>query len=425
MEIQFKRFSMPKNASMFKEYQDATYSAGPDYAIPYFEFSEDQDEFRCALADGATDTVFSKRWAELLMSGYAINEWSEKSISSQSLAGLRERWESHVAVKELPWYTLEKAKRGAAAALVSLRISDVGRRWSGVAIGDSCLFHIRNRTVIARLPEFSASDFSNVVSLVSTNNESIDDDFEQLKHLRDKDNWLPGDRFYLMSDALASWFIKKIEDGKQFQAITLLGRFDTQLEFERFVTAERKKVSSSGARALPDDDTTLIVVEVHGSRVATARKERSQLAFEPTKIQSTRKARISPTWLMVALICFTLLACTGAAAIYGYRILNKYVNQTATINSDSELTKNKQHSKSGNEKGQSKFEATNNDVDSTRQESSQVGPRPPVIKTGTGEQPMSAAPKRAQIKSARNSKTGAHQKNTETSKNSIGVKFTR
>ncbi|MBX9691271.1 MAG: hypothetical protein K2Z81_02735, partial [Cyanobacteria bacterium] len=345
MEILFKRFSLPKKASTFMEYQDATYPQGRDYSEPCIESHRSDDEFRCALADGATDAVFSKHWAELLVAGYAANEWSEGTMSPASLAGIKDRWHSHVAVKELPWYTMEKAKLGAAAALVTLRISAVGRRWSGVAIGDSCLFHIRNGAVITRFPEMTASEFSNICELLSSSKEATS---LELVRRHENDSWLPGDCFYMMSDALACWFTRQLEEGKHRRAISSLAKIKSQAEFERFASEERERTLETGSRSLHDDDTTLIIVEIKdGARSGGARLE-TEPEQELVLAESVKKRRRLPVILttemhpivpILVTACFTALLVVATLSLSGW--LQKPIHRTADRNKGAVVTTEK------------------------------------------------------------------------------------
>ncbi len=357
MEILFKRFSLHKKASTFVEYQDATFPQGRDYSEPWIESYQSDDEFRCALADGATDAVFSKHWAELLVAGYAANEWTESTISSASLACIKERWHSHVAVKELPWYTLEKAKLGAAAALVTLRISAEGRRWSGVAIGDSCLFHIRNGAVITRFPEMSTSDFSNICELLSSSKDA--NNLELVRRVHENDSWLPGDYFYLMSDALACWFTRQLEEGKQRQAISLVSRMKSQEGFHRFVSAERERLLESGSKSLHDDDTTLIIVGIMDGAPVPRNKIVPQL--EPTRFTRPWRIPVEMDSNMRTMVLVMVTACTTALIVLGTLTVSGWIhnptkNLTKTDTQSNQPGVSKR--KSVNDQSKSKSKAT-------------------------------------------------------------------
>ncbi len=92
MRVSGKLFWLPKNGNSLEEYEDAAYPCDE-------HFETEAIEFKCAVADGATETSFAGLWAKLLVEGY-----SEKT----ALAQLRERWNADVRQKDLPWYAEEK-----------------------------------------------------------------------------------------------------------------------------------------------------------------------------------------------------------------------------------------------------------------------------------------------------------------------------
>jgi hypothetical protein len=71
-----------------------------------------------------------------------------------------------------------------------------------------------------------------------------------------KGGWEDGDIFYLMTDALACWFLmlKKL-DG---DPVSKLNNVQTQADFENLVEYERANIKGDGARMLKNDDVTLL-----------------------------------------------------------------------------------------------------------------------------------------------------------------------
>src|SRR4051812_43359187 len=118
---------LPKQGNTEEEYEDA--------------WAADPSRGRFAVADGASETSFAGRWAQLLTEGFLgaerpldVPEW---------LAGPRRRWAAEVMGLELPWYAEMKREEGAFATLlgVGVRRPRPGRpgRWRAVAVGDSCV----------------------------------------------------------------------------------------------------------------------------------------------------------------------------------------------------------------------------------------------------------------------------------------------
>jgi hypothetical protein len=215
-------FRLPKNGYTLDECEDAF-----DYSV---------DSQRYAIADGATESSFSDRWAQSLVN------WAA-----------------------LPWYCQEKAERGAYAAFVGLEFGAhgsiwekiVGRTlqgeemvWQAFAVGDSCLFQVRDGSLIASFPIQKSDDFTSRPILLAsdeTNNLSA------LKDIQSASGGVkPGDRFFLATDALAKWFLSRLEAGEKPWE-TLLEQ-QTEAQFAALVEQLRK------TQNLRNDDTTLVII---------------------------------------------------------------------------------------------------------------------------------------------------------------------
>jgi hypothetical protein len=120
---------LPKKGNTNEEYEDA--------AFPMESVEVETDSFRCAVADGATETSFSALWAKLLVEGF-VNQ-TPRNESKQ-------KWAEGIATKELPWYAEQKAESGAYAALLGLVLkggTDGGGTWEAEALGDCCMMLVR------------------------------------------------------------------------------------------------------------------------------------------------------------------------------------------------------------------------------------------------------------------------------------------
>jgi hypothetical protein len=78
-----------------------------------------------------------------------------------------------------------------------------------MACGDSCLFQLRSEAVIHAFPISRSEDFSNAPLLLGSHRQSSGLEGVQAAAGR----WQEGDRFYLMTDALAAWFLARCEKG--------------------------------------------------------------------------------------------------------------------------------------------------------------------------------------------------------------------
>ena len=168
------------------------------------------------MSDGATETSFSGVWAKQIARAMFNGQFEGEQLQ-QTLAGLRERWHKIVSRKPMPWYAEEKVRMGAYAALVGLVLNDSSSRredgkWTAIAIGDSCVFHIRGKQTRRLFPMERSESFSNSPELLGSGNLSSATAEPGLLTLQG--TWLKGDAFYLMTDAIACWFLKQVESGR-------------------------------------------------------------------------------------------------------------------------------------------------------------------------------------------------------------------
>jgi hypothetical protein len=210
---------------------------------------------RVAVADGATEALFSGFWAKLLTQAYATGQLTADSFTS-SIAELSLVWEAHARGKQLPWYALEKLSYGGFAALVGVTIfpddeSIESRHWKSFAIGDSCLFQLRDGELITALPLNSPADFNNSPSLISSRADRND----ELILSSDCGTWEPGDQFFLLSDALACWFLKERSESP---GESKLSQVETEQDFSQLIQDLRKTSTDCGSALLKNDDSTMI-----------------------------------------------------------------------------------------------------------------------------------------------------------------------
>lgn len=242
-------FLLPKGGNSDEEYEDACW--------PRTTTEWTDPRLRFAVADGATEASFSKLWAELLVQRYC--EGLLKTDSSQnfalSLQPLQQVWNKQVSAKPLPWYAEEKANSGAFSSLVGLTIyqSKTGIGWHSIAIGDSCLFHVRNGRPIAFFPMEFSKQFNNRPVLISSNSASN----EELTICRKRGTCLPDDAFYLMTDAIAYWTLSEHEllEERPWDILRDLGT-DASPQFDEWVSTLREK------RAMRNDDVTLLRIDI-------------------------------------------------------------------------------------------------------------------------------------------------------------------
>jgi glutathione S-transferase len=229
-----------------------------------------------AVADGATESVASGPWAGILARTYGASRARVVSYDHLARVAARrwQRWQARYIAQVqrqggLPWFVEAGLQRGAFAALVGLTVTEgqrgdaadpagaedvnpVGGRWQALAVGDSCLFQVRGGELLLAFPLSQSATFDSRPALLCSHPAGN-------ARLRERvataaGTWCSGDRFYLMTDALAAWFLRQHEaDSQPWQQIDAL---DDASAFAGWVDALRR----SGA--LRNDDVTLLRLAV-------------------------------------------------------------------------------------------------------------------------------------------------------------------
>ena len=198
MQISSRIFWTPKRGNSVEEYEDAFWPPGP--------LDLDSKLLRFAIADGATETSFARSWAQILTRAYCRDQLSEKKIRKY-LPQFEQEWRESIGKQALPWYAEQKLSHGAFATFLGFTVLDDS--WQSTAIGDSCLFQLRAGRLVTAFPITSSADFNNRPGLLSSNSRNWNDEIGLISQARG--TWQPNDVFYLMTDAIACWFLRAIE----------------------------------------------------------------------------------------------------------------------------------------------------------------------------------------------------------------------
>lgn len=205
--------------------------------------------FRLAVADGATEASFSREWAQALVHAYCAGQFT-----NDTLWQLQQKWQTEVSAKPLPWYAEEKLQMGAYSSLIGLTLhaplEGKSGQWEALAIGDSCLFQIRNEQLDVKWPLANSAEFNNSPILLSTKPESNAGLSEQTL----SGEWGQEDLFYLMTDAMAQYYLQAIEQGGS--PSTLIPNFGASQDFLTWVNELR----NSGQ--MRNDDVTLMRISL-------------------------------------------------------------------------------------------------------------------------------------------------------------------
>jgi hypothetical protein len=166
-----------------------------------------------AIADGATESSFSGMWATMLARAYRKGEIQSISALRERTESLAQRWQHSLSFRRLPWYAEEKARMGAFSTLLGLTLAGPGETqrglWWALAVGDSCLFHLRDDALIGSFPIHQSSEFGNSPLLLSSNLGRNARVWESAAAVMGA--WRDGDVFLLATDALAHWLLTQHE----------------------------------------------------------------------------------------------------------------------------------------------------------------------------------------------------------------------
>ena len=250
MHISCQTLWLPKHGSSAEEYEDA-YS-------PKDKINQDKKVFRCAVADGATETSFSNIWAQLLADAYV-----EEDLNIEQLAKI---WKQKTTKADQTWYVEEKLAGGAFAALVGLTIRaskdkrEKSGTWQAQAAGDSCLFQVRNKELITCYPMKKWTQFNSNPELLSSNTKNNTDEVTETLSTTIEEEWRSGDVFYLMTDAIACWFLRRHDDTED--ATDAIATITSQDTLFNLANTERRHKDDDGRAWMRNDDVTLMRIFV-------------------------------------------------------------------------------------------------------------------------------------------------------------------
>ena len=250
-----RRFWLPKAGNRPEEYEDASRVIYPQHLGV-----SGRRTARVAVADGASESAFAREWANILTDAFVdrppdISGLTEGSLCDW-LAPAQEEWWDGVPWDSIPWHGEAKARAGAFATMLGLAVGsapDDSQRlsWHALAVGDGCLFVVRDDRLWLSFPLEDAAEFDNNPALVCSNPENTGDLWEGVQ--RHSGECLAGDLFVLASDALACWFLARIDEGlKPWETLLALD----SSEWAAWVAEQR----STGA--MRNDDTTVVTISV-------------------------------------------------------------------------------------------------------------------------------------------------------------------
>ena len=238
----------PKIKETERDYQD------------HFDFRVQQTTnltVSAAIADGATDSAFTARWAQeltrLFVESPPSNDEGDLSAISEWLKPAQDAWHDSVPWDRVPWHGIDKAQRGAVATFLGLTIksADDGQlKIRSIAVGDCELIIIDSKDQMTmKFPVKKASEFNNRPDLICSNpkgNQALD---ALVK--RTTASISLHDRVILTTDAMAEWLLREESSPTICRQISQMDN----TEFAAWLESERN------CGRIKNDDTTIAIIE--------------------------------------------------------------------------------------------------------------------------------------------------------------------
>jgi len=246
-------FTIPKKGSLPHENED--------FFFP-LEAEIKRDHQSIAIADGASEGFLSKLWSKILTVSYVNFDRTDLDIRQFTdfcidvYEDQREKYIQRRVEKNNPlkWFEENLMAKGSFSTLLGITFfnsTPEGGYWRSISVGDSCLFQIRD-SVIESFPMDDSSSFGNSPELIASN-PAYNQELESKVKFR-TGYFLFGDSFYLMTDAVANWFIAQNSEGKRPWAA--LGELLETDGLKDYVNQLR------GEGSLKNDDVTIARVKL-------------------------------------------------------------------------------------------------------------------------------------------------------------------
>jgi len=251
MFFDHKAFWLAKDARAPGEFQDA-WQADPLRGI-------------AAIADGVSSSLMAASWAKLLVEGVVEQPppVGNPAGFSQWLAERRRRWSESFDPDALAWHQKARLREGAAATLLWVRLSPCTSadpasddyHLTAHALGDCCLFHVRNGQVLRAFPIEDSGAFDQHPEVLRSvfHKQEADLQFDTLE-----DSCRAGDLVVLCTDAVAAWALVELESGAspQWDEYWKL----TQPGWEHTIGKLRE------AHRIRYDDSTVVLLKITDTR---------------------------------------------------------------------------------------------------------------------------------------------------------------
>ncbi len=192
------------------------------------------EQSRLALADGASSDAFSGLWAQRLCEHFV----ETGSLDREKVA---HSWQAEVQQRPLPWFLTDKLRQPTHASFLGLEWDDQSLQVQ--AVGDTCVFLIRDNALEFAFPCVHADDFSSQPRLVPTHGLMPE-------ILSSRLSLQQGDLVIAATDAISAWLLSE-QERQPWRSLLAL---QNESDFARWVESLRS------TKRLAGDDSTVALV---------------------------------------------------------------------------------------------------------------------------------------------------------------------
>jgi len=238
------------------------HKAAEDFSDCCDRYAINKENNKFSIADGVSKSFFPGIWAELLVNKYVNTAEQIDLKESEILSSLQKEWlekvQEIVNKPEQKYFVKNHFNKGHSAAatfvgLSFLKEENGNYKWKSSALGDSFLFYIPDsienidedfETKVTSLSSKKSFEFDNYPDFFESRNQNFKGEINY------KEGELKTGIFYLMTDALAEWFIKEKETARQeIDSWKIQNDFETRIEELRKTT-------------LQNDDSAILVIRI-------------------------------------------------------------------------------------------------------------------------------------------------------------------
>ena len=281
MLFDFRIFTLAKDPEHPEQNQDA--------------FAVDPRRGIATLADGVASGLFSRSWATILTESALADapDPADKDAWRQWLAERRAAWSAGIDVDRLAWFQKAKLKDGTFSTLLAVRLLPVdgaapddppGFNIRGYAVGDTCLFYVREGKALRTFPIETAAEFEAnpvVIGSVDLNRDEL------VGFHRFEECGRPGDLLVLATDAVAAWAVRRAESG---QPPAWENYWDMPEE-----TWQAEVMSLREQRQMRYDDATLLLLRICDPRVEPADEPAWAVAADSDEALPAEPSAVGPS----------------------------------------------------------------------------------------------------------------------------------